>query len=142
MFGYAEERRQTAALQGRSGLKGGRFWLDTESVEKSSGRASREKDVNRALVGVLALLLLAAGFATVYSWGVFALCGDSDSACGHPSWMKSTQFALANIGFVVAVLMLIWSAMGANRKVALALAVAVVLYLVWLPLVTHVASTY
>ena len=125
-----------------SGLKGERFWLDTESVEQSSGQPSREKDVNWALVGVLALLLFAAGFATVYAWRVSALCGDSDSACGHPSWMKATQFALANIGFAAAVLMLIWSAMGADRRSLRALAVAVVLYAVWLPLVTHVASTY
>jgi hypothetical protein len=111
-------------------------------VEQSSGQPSEETDVNWVLVGVLALLLVGAGVATIYAWGVFALCGDSDSACGHPTWMKSTQFALANLGFAAAVLMLIWSAAGANRKSLLALAVAVVLYLVWLPLVTHVASTY
>jgi hypothetical protein len=129
-------------LHESGGLKGGRFRLDTESVGQSLGQPSREKNVNWPLVSVLALLLFAAGFATVYAWGVFALCGDSDSACGHPSWMKSAQFALANIGFVVAVLMLIWSAVGANRKSLRALAVAVVLYGVWLPLVAHVASTY
>ena len=49
-------------------------------------------------------------------------------------------FALANAGLVAVVLMFRWSVAGSSRKAWRALAVASILYLAWLPLITHVAS--
>jgi hypothetical protein len=57
-------------------------------------------------------------------------CNEGTPACGRQD-LASTQFTLATIGLVPALVLVIAAALGKKRIAALALAVGVPLYLAW-----------
>jgi hypothetical protein len=77
-----------------------------------------------ALLGAAAFAFLVAGLV---NW---LACNEGTPACGRQD-LASTQFTLATIGLVPALVLVIAAALGKKRIAALALAVGVPLYLAW-----------